>query len=173
MRVAESEGRAMRPLRVRFTVRRIMALTGLLAVGLAFLRHAATHWGPGEVTTLALTVLLATNVLAWFQGARWQVFWVGFGLCGWAFLMFSLNSSLSEHLPTTWLLDDLHGRSCVNRSDPVYDYDFCGASDSSAHAAAFRRAGQSVLSLFFALLGGSVAIVLVPKKSEIARLPDG
>src|SRR5436305_3116632 len=86
--------------RVRFTVRWLMALVSLLALGLAVMRHAVTHWGASEVMTIAPTVRLATNILAWFQGARWQVFWVGFGLCGWAYLTFSLGSPQAEHLPT-------------------------------------------------------------------------
>ena len=85
---------------MRFTVRWIMAFVSFLALGLAAMRDPITHWGPREVTTLALSVLLATNILAWFQRARWQVFWIGFGLSGWTYLTLSLGSPLAEHLPT-------------------------------------------------------------------------
>ena len=82
----------MRVPRVRFTVRRMMVLVSLLAIGLAVIRYTVTCWGTSEVLTIAPTVLVATNILAWFQRARRQVFWVGFGLCGWAYLTFSLGS---------------------------------------------------------------------------------
>jgi hypothetical protein len=153
-----------------------MALVFLLAVGLAVVRHAVTYWGPSEVMSIAPIVLLATNILAWFQRARWQVFWVGFGLCGWAYLTFSLGSPLAERLPTAWLFDGLHDRLCANcRSWGCLD-GFGNAGYSGAvHADSFRRAGQSVFSLLFALLGGSLAIVLVPARAEdeVPLLPDG
>ncbi|GAC1474390.1 MAG: hypothetical protein NVSMB9_24680 [Isosphaeraceae bacterium] len=147
----------------RFTLGRLMAIVSALALGLAVLRHAWTDWGPREVMTIAPTILLATNVLAWFQRARWQRFWVGFGLCGWAYLTFSLGSPFVEHLPTAWFLDGLHDRLYGNQPIPARDNDFGEAFISAKlHGDSFRRAGQSIFSLLFALLGGGVAIVLIP-----------
>ena len=162
----------MRVPRVRFTVRRMMVLVSLLAIGLAVIRYTVTCWGTSEVLTIAPTVLVATNILAWFQRARRQVFWVGFGLCGWAYLTFSLGSPSAEHLPTTWFLDGLHGRFCANHPDPSYDDFVDGVITAEVHSYHFRRAGQSVFSLLFALLGGSLATVLIPARADRrGRLP--
>jgi len=148
-----------------------MALVSLLALGLAVMRHAVTHWGASEVMTIALTVLMATNILAWFQRADWQVFWVGFGLCGWAYLTFSLGSPLAEHLPTAWLLDGLHDRLYANHPGLEEADGFGNGVMSPAHGYSFRRAGQSVFSLLFALLGGSLATVLIPERAKDGEVP--
>ena len=73
----------MQRARVQFTVRRFMALVSFLALGLAVVRHAVTHWGASEVFTVGPIVLFLTNLLAAFQRAVWQGFWVGLGICGW------------------------------------------------------------------------------------------
>jgi len=162
---------------MRFTVRLMMAFVLLLAVGLGALRYALTHWGPSEIMAIAPVVLLATNILAWFQRARGQVFWVGFGLCGWACLSFSLYCPLAEHLPTTWLLDGLHDRFYANLPAPSYDDFGAGGRSTQLHGDRFRRAGESVISLMFALSGGFVMAVLFParvkKVEEVAFPQDG
>ena len=129
-----------------------MAFLILLAAALAVVRHALTYWGTSEVMTVAPMVLVVTNILAWFQRARRQVFWGGFGLSGWAYLMLSLGSPLAEHLPTAWSLDGLHDRLYSNHPDPLYDDGFGNGVTSPVHVDAFRRAGQSVFSLVSALL---------------------
>jgi hypothetical protein len=157
--------------RVRFSVRWLMVVVSLLALGLAVVRHALTHWGPSEVTTIAVTALVATNILAWFQRARWQVFWAGFGLCGWAYLTFTFGSSLADDLPTTWLLDGLHDRLYANQLGMEYEGFFSPAIPAQVHADAFRQAGQAVFSLLFALLGGFVATALIPARAKDGEPP--
>src|SRR6185312_16447729 len=92
----------------QITLRRLMILVVFLALVLGLLRHALRHWGTSEVVTLAVTILVVTNVLAWFQKARWQVFWAGFGIFAWSYLVISLKLPTSDYLPTTWLLDNVH-----------------------------------------------------------------
>jgi hypothetical protein len=151
-----------------------MMVVGATALALAIARHVLEYWGPGEFLAVGPVVLLATNVLAWFQPARWQRFWVGFGLCGWAYLTFSLGSPLAEYLPTTWLLDALHDRLAASWPPPAPDDFPQGILSGQAHAEAFRRAGQSLLSLLFGLLGGLVALVLFPIRfDEPPGPPDG
>jgi hypothetical protein len=153
-----------------------MALISLLAVGLMVLRFAVRYWGPGEAMAIAPIVLVATNVLAWFQKARWQLFWIGFGLCGWAYLTFILSSGLAEYLPTAWLLDGLHDRLYPNGPPTGYDIGFDDeVGTAQAHSEAFKRAGQSLVSLLFALLGGGAAVALFPARSEneAPRPPNG
>ena len=106
--------------RLRLTVRRAMALTTWVAVGLAAIRPLITSWGPREFTTFALNIIVATNVLAWFRRQRRQVFWIGFGLAGWAYLALALASPLAETLPTSRLLEALHDRLYGGRSFPEY-----------------------------------------------------
>jgi hypothetical protein len=166
----------MRPLSGQFRLRGLLVLVGLLAVALAVLRHALRHWGPGEVTTIALTLLVATNVLAWFQGPRWQTFWVGFGLVGVAYLLIALSSSTGEYLPTTWLLDDLHDRLFPAPALSTFADDFDEDVAGPVHGTRFRAAGQSVISLVFGLLGGLGARLLFPPRRddpEEPRPPDG
>jgi hypothetical protein len=131
-----------------------MGLVSVLCVVLAFVHHALRHWGPDEVTIIALSILLATNILAWFQDARWQVFWIGFGMVGFAYLMISLGPWSKENLPTTWLLDGLYDRLYSIRAIPTFGNDFDDDASVHVHAYAFIRAGHSVISLLLALLAG-------------------
>jgi hypothetical protein len=163
---------ALRRPACRFTLRRLMGLVSVLALGFAILRHAVMAWGASEVMTIAPMVLLATNVLAWFQRARWQVFWIGFGLAGWAYLMLALGSPMEEHLPTTRMFDDLHDRLYPALAfPPLRDYlddvDFTLA----VHADRFRKAGHSVTSLVLALLGGTLAVILFSPRCEDREEP--
>ena len=153
--------------RVRLTVRHAMALMACVAVGLAAIRHAITSWGPRELATVAPIIVVATNALAWFQRPRRQVFWIGFGLAGWAYLALALWSPLAESLPTSWLLEALHGRLYEGRSFPGYDDGYYDEGGSfRAHGMAFVRAGHSIIGLVLALLGGFVAVTLVPVKGD-------
>lgn len=161
----------MLPPRSRFTLRRLMVLVSLSCVVLAIVRHAFRSWGPGDVTTLSLDVLVATNVLAWFQRARWPVFWAGFGLLGWAYLAIALGPPLGEHLPTTRMLDVLHDRLYSAHAGPTFGDDFDNVAAGPIHAHQFRRAGQSVMSLIVALLGGIGARLLFPAKSDDPQEP--
>ncbi len=166
----------MRGLRVRFTVRQIMVLVCLIALGLGLMRHVATHWGTAEFATVGPIVLITTTILAWFQKARWQAFWVGFGLCGGAYLAISVASPMAEHLPTAWLLDYFHGQYYATHPLPVEDDGFDGVVSAQEHERRFRAAGQSLISLLFALLGGVLANILFPARAELGgeRLPpDG
>jgi hypothetical protein len=150
----------------RLTLWRLMALVSVLGVGLAILRHARTYWGTGEVLTIAPTVLLATHFLACFQRARWRAFWLGFGLSGWAYLAISLGSPAGEFLPTTRLLDGLHGRLYPPEAFRSFEDDFAVPRVMRAPGHRFRGAGHSVFSLFIALLGGAGASVLLPTRCE-------
>ena len=96
---------------------------------------------------------------------------MGFGLGGWAYLTFSLGSPLAEHLPTAWFLDGLHDRIHASRPVPAYDDFGGGVLSAQVHGYHFRRAGQSLFSLLFALLGGSLATVLVPARAEAGEGP--
>jgi hypothetical protein len=147
-------------------MRRILILSALLALGLAAIRHAAMRWGTSEVMAIAPILLVVTHVLAWFPSARWRAFWFGFGVCGWAYLLTALTSSLAEYLPTTWLIDGLHAELYGRREYSFYNDPFDGAGAASPDVGDFRGAGHSVLSLLFALLGGTLAGILVRAKAE-------
>jgi hypothetical protein len=134
------------------------------------------NWGTGEVATIAPTVLLATSVLAWFQRARRRAFWVGFGLAGWAYLALSLGSPAGSYLPTTRMLDGLHGQVYPPEAFRSFEDDFAVPRAMRISGDRFRRAGHSVFSLLIALLGGAGASVLLPMRCEDRdeRLPpDG
>lgn len=167
----------------RFTLGRSMTLLALLCVVMAIVSRALKRWGPGEITTLAVIILVATNILAWFQSARWQVFWVGFGLFGWAYLSISLGTSAAEYLPTTALIDGLHDQWYGTRdafsdqwvgnpSVPAfYAEDFEASPAGAAHRHSFMTAGHSLICLFFSLLGGIGARLLFPAKGSDPEPP--
>ena len=159
----------------RFSVGWIMVAVSAVAVGLAIVRHALMSWGAGEAITLAITVLLTANLCALFQSDRRHRFLVGFEICGWTYLALSLGSPLEEHLPTTRLLDNLHGRFQANRPPPIHEDFGEGFRAAQIHAESFQRAGHAAISLMFALWGGFAASVLVPARPEATASgpPDG
>ncbi|MHC5539664.1 hypothetical protein ACYOEI_15710 [Singulisphaera rosea] len=159
-----------------FTLRRSMTLMAILCVIMAVVSRALNYWGPREFTTLAVTILVATNILAWFQSARWQVFWVGFGLFGWAYLSISLASSTAEYLPTTPLIDGFHDQWYGPATVPEAFEDSEAPFTGPTHRHRFMAAGHAAISLFFALLGGIGARLLFPPKgldSGESPPPDG
>lgn len=96
----------MRRFAAQISLKQTLAAVLFVAVAFGFMRHALNAWGPGEVVTLAVLVLVGGSVLS--QVGRGRPFWRGFAMVGWAYLAVSFVSSLSEHLPTVWLLDRLH-----------------------------------------------------------------
>lgn len=166
----------MRLPHVRFTAWWLMALIGSLALVLGFMRYALSSWSAREVQTVALMVLSATSFLAWLQRARRRAFWGAFSLCGWAYLALALYSPLAEHLPTSRILDGLHDRIGPVPTVPASYDDFEVWADLARERESFVRAGQSLLSLMFALLGSIVASVLYPVRTEdqgVTCPPDG
>lgn len=158
----------------RVTLRELMILASLPCLALALLRHALIYWGPDDVTALALTILVATNVLVWFQGAR-RVVWAGFGVFGWAYLVIALASPAAEHLPTTQLFDEFYEREYPAPPPAGPNLFLDAALAQRAKADRFTRASHSVLSLAFAVLGGIGASLLFPAKKDAgeASPPDG
>ncbi len=133
-------------------------------LGLERSHHLGFAYPPGGNRSWALS-----------RSGRSRVFWLGFGLCGWAYLALSLASLLAEHLPTTRFLDDLHNRFSTTPPRPVYQDFGAGMALARIHAESFRRAGHALLALLFALLGGVGAMVVIParNKARFIHPPDG
>ncbi len=141
----------MRLPRVRFTMRRMMAHVALIALALAFARHAVTRYGAEGVLMIAWTVILGAIDIPLFWKVSSPRFWLGFGLSGVSYLALAFFAPLPVRMPTSWLLEDLHDRLPAGVPIPAKD---------------FMLAGHAVLSLFFGLLGGPVAILLLPARPE-------
>jgi hypothetical protein len=156
--------------RPRLTLMGLMASVVVLAALFAVVRHASTYWGAGEILTIVIGMLLASALVAWFRGGRRGAFWMGFATTGCAYLILSLSvwsdPPMSSHLPTTKLLDTLHGQV---HPEPDRWIDNLGSWDGPLgypHCLErFRQGGHSLWSLLLALLGGIAARLLFPVRS--------
>jgi hypothetical protein len=157
----------------------LMVMVASFALGIALIRHALIFWGSGELITIALVVLSVSTLRAIFQRRRGRAFWLGFVLFGWGYLALSqgcwTDQPIVEHLPTTWLIDALFDRL---NSPPRFWHDDFGESirKRQKDAERFRLAGNSIVSLLLALIGGVGVSCLfssrAPNHAEIDP-PDG
>jgi len=148
-----------------------MTVVAMFALGIALLRYVLIFWGASELMTLVLIVFFASSLLFMLQRGRRRGFWLGFALFGWGYLALSRadwnDRPINEHLPTTWLLDDLFERL---HPAPALRADDFGASvlERERKAEQFRLAGHSLVSLLFAIMGGTGGYHLFG-----SRVPDG
>jgi hypothetical protein len=139
------------------TTRRLMMVVAMFAVGIAFLRHVLILCVANELVAIAVIAFFASSLLFMRQRGRRRGFWLGFALFGWGYLALSQADwnaqPINEHLPTTWLFDDLFGRLYPA---PLLRADDFGASvlERERKAERFRLAGHSLVSLLFAIMGG-------------------
>ena len=109
--------------RFRFSMLSLMLTVFIVAVGFAALRSAAPLWA-GVATTVTLGALVFGIVGILFGQARLRVFWGGFVVCGWAYLVFVFapwfNHQAGGYLVTTFLLEYLHPKLAKSIA-PKYD----------------------------------------------------
>jgi hypothetical protein len=91
----------------RFSLRGLLGAIGLLAVGLACLMFASSPWADISVSITLGALTVALIGVAYRRGDR-RAFWVGFAVCGWAYMALSSGSWFASdfryHLVTTRLL---------------------------------------------------------------------
>ena len=97
----------------RFTIRMLMALVVVTAVGLAALRNADGLWA-GCLLLVTLTLLLTSVLGAVYTTGHSRAGWLGFSLFGFAYLVLAFSPLLPDRLtgnfPTLQLLNYVHTR---------------------------------------------------------------
>jgi hypothetical protein len=157
----------MRRRRYTFTLWQVVILVGALCLVLGFLRYAMARWKPADVVLLTLMILSAASVWCCLRGRRAPASWVSFALFGWGYLVTSLGP-LGEHFPTTQLLAAAHDR-LFPAPLPSGSWEDIGKLEAwKWYAGAFVIAGQSLICLPVAILGGFVGTMVVGWKGKEA-----
>jgi hypothetical protein len=116
--------------RIRFRVGTLVILVLLLGVGFAALRESNDTWG-GTIFSMTFGVLLISILLAIHRTEKRRAFWLGFALCGSAYLGLSLVPPIESRLISSKALAYLGSR--MPRSIPAgltyFDYDNDGNMD--------------------------------------------
>jgi hypothetical protein len=92
--------------RFRFSIASLLGLVLFVAVAFAALREANDLWDSG-LFTLAVSLLLASVLLAVHRTDRKRAFWLGFALAGGSYLVASLIPPVESRLLTTKMLSYL------------------------------------------------------------------
>ena len=148
-----------------------MALILVAALAVTSVHHPIQRWGASEALTLSVSSLSLAWLATLFQKPPHRWFWLGFGAFGTFYLTIAIFSPWGEHLPTTSFLDRVHERA----SPPLeigYDDSFGEESKSArVRRESFRTTGNSVLSLAIGLMGGLLALLVMPKWRESEANP--
>jgi hypothetical protein len=163
----------------RVSIAQLLWVVLFSGVALAALRSASDLWA-ALLFTLTATSLLVAVLGAVYRPRGRRAFWLGFALFGWAYLLLGLVPEARSQLATTRLLDDVYARvlgrdgltitlaprpggnqvASLDGSTPVMAWEIASNSfviSSGPRAESFRRIGNSLFSLLFALLGGLLA----------------
>jgi hypothetical protein len=152
-----------------------LAILALAAVGLLALRWPS-RLAANALYSASLTSLTAALIAIIYRRGRERAFWIGFAVCGLAYLVLTtfpiLDTHVGVHLLTTTGLDLLYP-SLAHRppqataiqfspwsdwADPHLNFDrrYVGSVVLVA-SESFMRIGHSVIGLTLALLGGFAA----------------
>lgn len=128
-------------MRLRITIRAVMALVLLVAVGVAALRYANDLWASLALTGVLLVVAVAALGAAFGRGSR-RAWWGGFAALGFGYLSLSFgpwfSSAIRPQLATTWLLTYAEPRLCRTPATggwitPIVPYVFSSGSYGSVN----------------------------------------
>ncbi len=110
----------------RISIRSLMAVVLISAVGLAALRTASDLWA-GWVLLLALAGVGIAVLGAVFMRGPERAWWVGFALFSGAYLALAVGPWFRDRsqpqLGTTYLLDYVHGRIHASPKDTPVDFE--------------------------------------------------
>src|SRR5262245_20768746 len=107
---------------LRFSLAALIAAMALVGIYLAALRDATSL---GAEAALTLTIGLLGAGLLWgiFHPRANRLFWLGFEICGWGYLLLACSAGsraqLSTHLATTRLAAAIHGQMPLTRDQDV------------------------------------------------------
>lgn len=133
----------------RNSIAGLMAVVVLVAVGFAALKNPSEIWASCLFSLTVGLLLLALLGVAFGSGDR-RMFWAGFSVFGWGYLILALLTHAFEaSLPTTLLIQDLHQR--WNGTHALIAS--LNGTDSHDMDAAFFQSGRSLATLLVALLG--------------------
>jgi hypothetical protein len=172
-------------MRLRVSIRLLMAVVGLVAVVIAALRSASPLWA-SALFTLTLGILATAVLGALFADRRRRPFWTGLAVFGWGYMALAfgpwLATEVRPHLTTSTILDLLSTavqspvaptytvtKTVTPPSTPIRALTFPGGSDGYSVTyttirppgrlvrPSFQRVGHSLFGLLAALLGGVIA----------------
>lgn len=151
--------------RPRFTLAGLMGAVLVAAVGLAALRNSTESGAGGMLLLTCGTLTLAVVGTIACRGAR-RIWWLGFGLFGWGYLVLSGcgADAASCSLPTTRLLEDLGAQFGI----PLQPRGAClsGCMAGEALDPNFSQIGHCVWALAAASLGGMLAGLLFGRPGD-------
>ncbi len=169
--------------RLRFTIAQTMAAVFFLGFGFAALRSPSWIWASTLFSLVATLLAVATLTAVYRRGAR-RAFWTGFALCGCLYVGLTsspwIDSSAGQSAPvvTSALMDlaypTIQGMSNRQGSgvttESIWDY-WSKPPDrvdpfNWAVPVPYRVICHSMLTPFFALLGGLLARRLYRKRDE-------
>jgi hypothetical protein len=101
----------------RISVRSLMAIVLISAIGLAALRNASNLWA-GIILLLDLAALAGAVLGAAIMRGREQAWWLGFVVFGAGYLI-AASSSLGTELPTTHILNYVHSQVIASPMNDV------------------------------------------------------
>jgi hypothetical protein len=95
----------------RFSLTSLFGAVLFAAFGTAAIRFASPLWA-GLTMALTVPLLFAAILGALFRLGQARAFWTGMAVCGWGYLLIVLapwfESSVGQHLPTSYLLNYVH-----------------------------------------------------------------
>jgi hypothetical protein len=145
----------------RVSIAGLMSVVLVTSLGLAALRSGNQEWA--GATMLVACGLLSLGVIgAACRAGTERVWWLGFSIIGWGYLLLIFTEPYTSlHLPTTTLLEilrpaDVQGGGGVVRWGLTGHMFLPGVSPHSAYS----QAGHSLFSLGFATVGGLLALFL-------------
>lgn len=107
---------------LRFSLAALIGAIVLVSLYLAALRESSS-WSAEAALTLSIGLLLGGLLWAVFHPGANRLFWIGFQLCGWGYLLLAFSdwsqAQLGTRLPTTRLAEMLHGSMPIMHNQEV------------------------------------------------------
>lgn len=166
----------------RFSIKGLMVVVILVAIGIAALRSASELWA-SFVLTLTFGLLATAGLGALFSRGERQVFWIGFAAFGWGYVLVCFCTDVGQRMVTNPIIDRFYAAH-----GPWKRVNFVIATPAAAGALpsqpvpvasvlawespqhqSFRRIGHSLFGLLAALLGGFVARYFAARNQEVGE----
>jgi hypothetical protein len=174
--------------RLRFTIRELILVVVVIAIGLAAIRSGSAPWA-GAMTSITFFVMIASTLGVALGRAMRRVFWSGFALLGWSYLLLThvpwLTVAIGSRMlaPTlfAYIAELLHGEAKAGgggglQSAPVHAMKtwalaggFGGGTVSYEHLTNSVQIGIAMEALLWAFLGGRVACYFASRREQERR----